>query len=100
MLSKSYTIHSSQENCQHTQELLLYFQLTLTFLSKVQEEMTAKQLLSHTDINDLHEIMQSNYGQHHSTETALLGMQNDIIVSLDQKQLMCSSGGDRSIGSI
>ena len=36
--------------------------------------------------NDLHDATQSAYKKHHSTETALLKISNDIFCSLDIKQ--------------
>ena len=36
------------------------------------------------DLNNMHEIMQSSYKKHHSTETALLYIQNDILNYIDQ----------------
>ena len=36
--------------------------------------------------NDLHEIMQSSYKQHHSTETALTCVQDDFLRAIDDKK--------------
>ena len=36
--------------------------------------------------NDLNESLQSAYKKHHSCETALLRVQNDILKSIDDKQ--------------
>ena len=36
--------------------------------------------------NDLNESLQSAYKKHHSCETALLRVQNDILKSIDNKQ--------------
>jgi hypothetical protein len=58
----------------------------LPFLSKILEKVAAKQLILHKDVNGLREIMQSAYRKHHSTETALLCVQNDLLLSLDKKQ--------------
>ena len=35
---------------------------------------------------NLHEVMQSTYKQYHSTETALVRVQNDILLNLDKKR--------------
>ena len=58
----------------------------LPFLSKVLEKIVAKQLSDYMTENDLHEKMQSEYKPAHSTETALLKIQNDILLKLDAKQ--------------
>ena len=57
----------------------------LPFLSKVLEKLVAKRMLAHVDKHELHETMQSAYKQCHSTETALVRVQNDILLNLDQK---------------
>ena len=36
--------------------------------------------------NGLHEVMQSAYKQNHSTETAIIRVQNDILMNLDKKR--------------
>ena len=38
------------------------------------------------DNYNLHEVMQSAYKQFHSTETALIRVQNDILVNMDKKR--------------
>jgi hypothetical protein len=57
----------------------------LPYLSKILEKVAAKQLIAYKDSNNLREIMQSAYRQYHSTETALLYLQNDLLCALDQK---------------
>ena len=57
----------------------------LPFISKILEKVVAKQLLDHMKKHELHEVMQSAYKQHHSTETALIRVQNDILQNLDNK---------------
>ena len=57
----------------------------LSFLSKILEKLVAKRLLSHMDNHNLHEVMQSAYKQYHSTETALVRVQNDILTHIDNK---------------
>jgi hypothetical protein len=61
----------------------------LPFLSKILEKIVAKRLLEHKDKNLLHEKMQSAYRKHHSTETALVRIQNDILRAIDNKQCVC-----------
>lgn len=58
----------------------------LPFLSKVLEKVANKQLLHHKDIHGLREKFASAYRAFHSTETALLMIQHDLLLSLDKKQ--------------
>ena len=55
----------------------------LTFISKATEKVVASQLIDYLARNDLHELYQSAYKLHHSTETALLRLQNDILRMVD-----------------
>ena len=58
----------------------------LPFLSKVIEKVMACRLLEHMKENHLLDTLQSAYKKAHSTETALLRVQNDILTSIDQKR--------------
>ena len=58
----------------------------LTFLSKVIEKVVALQLVDYIDNNGLFEVFQSTYRAHHSTETALLRVYNDIAMSTDNQK--------------
>ena len=58
----------------------------LKFLSKVIEKVAAMRLTDYFCDNDLNESLQSAYKKHHSCETALLRVQNDILKSIDDKQ--------------
>ena len=58
----------------------------LKFLSKVIEKVAAMRLTNYLCDNDLNESLQSAYKKHHSCETALLRVQNDILKSIDDKQ--------------
>ena len=51
----------------------------LTFISKVTEKVVASRLNHHLMVNNLLEPFQSAYRMNHSTETAMLRVQNDII---------------------
>jgi len=56
----------------------------LSFLSKLTERVVAKQLSSHMVQNNLHAPVQSAYRPLHSTETALLRVLNDMLISVDE----------------
>jgi exonuclease III len=57
----------------------------LSFLSKVVERVVAHQLGKYLDSHSLHHPYQSAYRAHHSVETALIKVHNDIMRSLDQQ---------------
>ena len=48
------------------------------------ERIVAKQLQDYLNLNQLHDPLQSAYRPQHSTETALLKVYNDIMLSIDQ----------------
>ena len=56
----------------------------LPFLSKVNEKIIAAQLHQNMSKNNLLDKMQSAYKCGHSTETALLRVQNDLLQSIDK----------------
>ena len=58
----------------------------LHFLSKIVEKAVAAQLSKHLQENALHEPCQSAYRASHSTETALLRIQSDVLLALDRKE--------------
>lgn len=58
----------------------------LKFISKLVEKCAAVQLTKHVMTNHLDETFQSAYKEFHSTETALLRVQNDILCALDQNK--------------
>ena len=56
----------------------------LAFLSKITEKAAAQQISDHVSFNQMFSEFQSAYCKHHSTETALLRMRNDILVRHEQ----------------
>ena len=55
----------------------------LEFLSKLSERVVAEQLDQHMNINNLHCKFEHGYKPYHSTETLLLRIVNDVLLSLD-----------------
>ena len=60
----------------------------LPFLSKVLERAVADQVMDHLSRNGLHEIFQSAYRPHHSTETALIRVHDDITRAITQGKVV------------
>ena len=56
----------------------------LPFISKIIEKAVSAQLHKHLDQHDLLDKYQSAYRKGHSTETALLRVQNDVTLALDK----------------
>jgi len=53
----------------------------LCFISKVLEKVVESQIREHILVNNLGDLFQSAYSKHHSTETALIKIFDDILHS-------------------
>ncbi len=52
------------------------------------EKASAPQICDHMDKKKLHNITQSSYQPGHSTETALLKVQNDVYCAMDKEEVV------------
>ena len=59
----------------------------LSFISKILEQVVVSRLQVHIKNNHLSNPLQPTYRKHHSTESALLKVHNDIIISMDQGEV-------------
>ena len=59
----------------------------LSFISKILEKIVANRLQTHIQNNHLSNPLQSAYRKHHFTESALLKVLNDIIMSIDKGEV-------------
>ena len=59
----------------------------LSFISKLSEKAAVNQLLDHLNTLDLLPSMQSTYRRHHSTETALLKVKNDLVLNMNRQHV-------------
>jgi hypothetical protein len=59
----------------------------LSFLSKLVERVVASRFSGHAELNKLLPVRQSAYRRHHSTETAVVSVLNDIIRAIDNGEV-------------
>ena len=59
----------------------------LSFDSKLAERVAADQIESYLNEHDLFPSLQSAYRQHHSTETVLLKVKNDILMTMEDQHV-------------
>lgn len=59
----------------------------LPYVSKLAEKAAAVQLTEHMTTNNLHLKLQSAYKEHHSTESALLKVTQDILTNMEERRV-------------
>ena len=68
----------------------------LTILLKTRERIVAARFNENADAHDLLPLRQSAYRAHHSTETAVTGVNNRLVRNVDRGGHVCTSGLLRS----
>ena len=59
----------------------------LAYISKLSERACVHQITEHLTVTERHSLLQSAYKPLHSTETALLKVKNDILMSMNQQHV-------------
>ena len=70
----------------------------LSFVSKLLERTIDSRLTQHTDKHNLFSPVQSAYRKHHSIETALVKIHNDLVISINQFHVGALALPDLSLG--
>ena len=77
-----------KKTCLPKNKLKNYRPITsLGFISKILEKIVANMLQAHIKNNHLSNPLQSAYRKHHSTQSALLKVHRDIIISMDKGEV-------------
>ena len=57
----------------------------LTYISKINEKVVHRQIVDHCNLQDLFSQYQSGYRKHHSCETAITKIHNDMLLMIDKR---------------
>ena len=69
----------------------------MSFISYILEKVVANRLQAHIQNNNISNPLHSAYRQHHFTESALLKVHSDIIISMDKGKVTALSLLDFSV---
>lgn len=87
MMKHSIVIPRLKKSCFPPKDLTSYRPIShLSFITKLTETVAAAQIKEHLNENELLPKVQSAYRQHHCVESALLKVQNDVLLALDHQK--------------